>query len=83
MSNVKVYTINNCPFCDKAKNLLKQRDLTFEEVKLSLDDHEAVNALRAETKMRTFPQILNKGELIGGYSDLAELDGSDQLESLK
>jgi glutaredoxin 3 len=82
MSKVNIYTIDNCPYCDKAKELLNKRGVPFSETKLRRSDAEAVQKIKDLTNMKTFPQILFADKLIGGYSDLAELDASDKLASL-
>lgn len=79
---IKVYTMDHCPYCERAKALLKQRGLAFEELKLGLDDDAAWDALSARTGLKTMPQIFSEDRLIGGYSDLAALDAKDQLKSL-
>lgn len=68
-----VYSKNNCPFCDKAKNLLKLKDIKFEEIRIDLDD-EAKQFIINEGH-RTVPQIYQNGELFvtGGYTGLTKL----------
>ena len=66
-----------------AKALLKRRGLQFEEINLQTQGQDAVVALFQKSGMRTVPQIFADDELIGGYTDLAELDSKDQLQSLQ
>lgn len=80
---VVVYTTEYCPYCTRAKELLKRRGVPFKEVQFSMDDDAQWDALYARSKMQTVPQIFNGERLIGGYTDLAKLDSQDQLESLK
>ncbi len=80
---VKVYTIRPCPYCDRAKQLLKQRGVDFEEILVSQDDDAEWERLARLSGMQTMPQIFKGDRLIGGYSELAELDRVDQLKSLK
>ena len=80
---ITIYSLKVCPYCVKAKNLLKQRGLGFEEIMMDdwsdqqWDDQEKKNG------MKTAPQIYAADKLIGGYSDLESLDQKDQLASLK
>lgn len=83
MEKVKVYTMNYCPYCVRAKELLKQRGIPFTEVKVEEDDDAQWEALYQLSKMRTMPQIFHNDTLIGGYNELAALDQKDKLTSLK
>lgn len=69
-----VYSKDNCPFCDRAKNLLRLKDIEFTEVRIDLDP-EARQFIVKEGH-RTVPQIYKDGELFvqGGYNGLARLD---------
>lgn len=80
---IQVYTTNYCPFCTKAKALLQQRGLEYEEIKISEDDDAMWDNLYKRSKMKTVPQIYVDGVILGGYTELAELDGRDKLSSLK
>jgi len=48
---VKVYSINNCPWCDKVKKYLKSRNVEFEEhnIEENAADQEACYALTGDT----------------------------------
>jgi len=83
MSKVTVYTSESCPYCTRAKELLKQRGVAFSEVKIGWDDDAQWDALFARSKMKTVPQIFNGDALVGGFSELSDLDKKDQLVSLK
>lgn len=83
MSKVSVYTTSYCPYCEAAKALLKKRGIEFEEIRLSEDDDAAWDELTSRSGMKTVPQIFAGERLIGGYSELAAQDRSDELRSLK
>jgi glutaredoxin 3 len=82
-TQVTVYTMDYCPYCERAKALLKQRGVDFEEIRVSMDDDAQWDALEKKTGMKTMPQILQGERLIGGFNDLAAIDQKDQLASLK
>jgi glutaredoxin len=69
---ITVYSKNNCPFCVKAKYLLDQNGITFEEIKID-ETPEAREFVMAEGH-RTVPQIYQNGKLLveGGYQGLAK-----------
>jgi glutaredoxin 3 len=69
---ILVFSKNNCVYCNKAKTLLNNLGLTYEEKKY--EDYESVDALLEDIgkKVRTMPQIKIDGKLIGGYNQLIE-----------
>jgi len=69
MSNVIIWSKYNCPYCDQAKALLKQRDVRFEERKIG-DGYTKEELLEAVPTARTVPQIIINGNLIGGFTEL-------------
>ncbi len=78
MTDVRVYTTRVCPYCIAAKRLLVARGVAYEEIDVTGDDDKRAWLLEV-TGRRTVPQIFIRGEPIGGYDDLAELDRSGQL----
>ena len=83
MAAVTVYTMDYCPYCERAKALLQRKGIPFTEVRLSEDDDAAWDALEKRSGMKTMPQIFADDRLIGGYTDLAALDSRDGLQSLR
>jgi glutaredoxin 3 len=81
MTDVKIYTTRVCPYCVAAKRLLAKRGIAYEEVDVTGDDDKRAWLL-ATTGRRTVPQIFIGGTAIGGYDDLAALDGSGQLAGM-
>jgi glutaredoxin 3 len=83
MAKITVYTTDYCPYCVRAKELLKSRGIPYEEIQLSEEDDKAWDDLYERSKMKTVPQIFADGKIIGGYTELAALDQRDRLVSLK
>jgi glutaredoxin 3 len=83
MAKVTLYTMEYCPYCKQAKGLLTRRGIAFEEILVPDDDNAQWDALYKRSGMRTMPQIFDGDRLVGGYQELVELDGQDQLASLK
>jgi glutaredoxin 3 len=75
--------MQNCPFCVKAKALLTQRGLAFNVDMIDEWSDDKWDAFVKKTGMKTVPQIFVDEKLIGGYTQLAEIDAQDKLESLK
>ena len=81
MKKIRVYSKDWCPFCDRAKALLKHKGLDFEEINLEGKAQEA-EALFAETGFRTVPQIFIGEACVGGFQELAQLEQSGELDQL-
>ncbi|OFZ54239.1 MAG: glutaredoxin 3 [Bdellovibrionales bacterium RIFOXYC1_FULL_54_43] len=80
---IEVYTTKTCPYCVRAKALLKSRSIAFQEITIDPNDDLQWDALERRSGMQTVPQIFVDGKILGGYTDLADLDARDRLESLK
>ena len=83
MKKIIVYSMQNCPFCVKAKNLLTQRGVSYDVEMIDDWSDEQWDQFAKKSGMKTVPQIYVDGQLIGGYTQLAEVDAKDQLASLK
>ena len=83
MAKVTVYTMDYCPYCERAKAMLKQRGIAYEEVRVAEDDDAQWDALYKRSKLKTMPQIFADDRLVGGFTELNELDQKDALASLK
>tara|TARA_B100000073_G_scaffold326162_1_gene310605 strand:+ start:3068 stop:3322 length:255 start_codon:yes stop_codon:yes gene_type:complete len=82
MSKVEIYTWQYCPFCIRAKSLLKKKNIDFIEHKID-GDQEAREAMsqRADGR-RTLPQIFINDKSIGGCDELYELENNNKLDAL-
>jgi glutaredoxin 3 len=78
MKDVRLYTTVACAYCVRAKLLLKERGIAFQEIDVT-GDHEAREWLVKTTGRRTVPQIFIGEEPIGGFDDLRALDLSGEL----
>jgi glutaredoxin-like protein len=66
--NVTVFTRPGCPFCAKAKEMLTEAGIGYEELVLNRDYTDLT--LRAVANAATVPQVFVNGEKIGGSDDL-------------
>ncbi len=79
MTAVKMYTTQVCPYCVRAKALLKQRGVEqIEEVRVDLDPAQR-DQMVALTGRRTVPQIFIGSTHVGGCDDLVALDQQGAL----
>ena len=82
MASVRMYTTQVCPFCIRAKALLKQRGVDqIDEVRIDLDPQQR-EQMMALTGRRTVPQIFIGETHVGGCDELVALDRSGGLEPL-
>ena len=82
MPTVEMYTSFFCPFCTRAKSLLKKKGVEFSEI--GVDSDPALRQQMAERSggARTVPQIFIDGNPIGGSDELVALDRSGELDRL-
>lgn len=74
MAHIKMYTTLVCPFCVRAKMLLKQRGVEqLEEIRVDLNPAER-DAMIEKTGRRTVPQIFIGDTHVGGCDELIALD---------
>ncbi|HRD96410.1 MAG TPA: glutaredoxin 3 [Rubrivivax sp.] len=82
MTPVKMYTTQVCPYCQRAKALLKQRGVAaIEEIRIDLDPAQR-DQMVALTGRRTVPQIFIGQTHVGGCDDLIALDQRGGLAPL-
>ena len=82
MKPVKMYTTAVCPYCIRAKQILKARGVDqIDEVRVDLLPDERMKMMEA-TGRRTVPQIFIGDTYIGGCDDLQALDSRGGLEPL-
>jgi glutaredoxin-like protein len=67
--DIAVFSREGCPFCVRAKGMLRDAGIEFEELVLNRDYTD--RTLRAVTSRTTYPQVFVNGQLIGGSDELA------------
>ena len=65
---ITIYTKENCIFCEQAKLVMTNRNLVFTEKKLGLD-FTRDDIVKNFPSMKTYPVIVNDGNLIGGFTE--------------
>ena len=82
MSKVKMYSTGTCPYCIRAKQILKSKGVAdIEEIRVDLDPAQR-NTMMQMTGRRTVPQIFIGSTHVGGHDDLVALDGRGGLDPL-
>ena len=80
-SCIEIYTKDLCPYCQRAKELLRIKGATFIEYDVSADQVKAEEMLQ-RSKSRAVPEIFIDNRLIGGCAELFELDEKGELNGL-
>ena len=74
MNSVRMYTTLTCPYCVRAKAVLKQRGVSaIEEIRIDVDAGQREHMMQL-TGRRTVPQIFIGATHVGGCDDLVALD---------
>ncbi|HWU26622.1 MAG TPA: glutaredoxin 3 [Rhizomicrobium sp.] len=82
MPRIRIYTTPICPYCVRAKALLKKKGAEFEEIDVFMDA-EARAAMEAESHgRRTVPQIFVGDDHVGGCDELYALESQGKLDAL-
>ena len=81
-ANVEIYTWQTCPFCIRAKMLLRWKGVKFTEYKIDGDGAARSQMSERANGGRTVPQIFINNQHIGGCDEMYKLDSLGQLDSL-
>ena len=79
MADIEIYTKEWCPYCAKAKALLKSKGLSYRELDVTADEQRQQEMV-ARSGRRTVPQVFLDGQPLGGYDDLANLNATGELD---
>ncbi len=82
MAKVEVYSSMWCPFCYRAKQLLKKKGIAFEEIDVDGDPKVRASMRERAGGRHTVPQIFINDSGIGGCDDLYALDAAGKLDAL-
>ena len=82
MQAVKMYTTAVCPYCIRAKQILKAKGMEqIEEIRVDVKPEERIRMMEI-TGQRTVPQIFIGATHVGGHDDLVALDRRGDLMPL-
>ena len=76
-----MYTKAFCPFCVRAKSLLKNKGVKFIDIPAAMDRNKR-KEMNERSGRNTFPQIFIDGKHIGGCDDIFALENSGKLDPL-
>ena len=82
MAKVEVYTTTYCPFCTRAKNLLKSKGVAFTEIDVTNDDALRAKMVEMAGGRRTVPEIFIDDRIVGGFEELKALNDRGELDAM-
>ncbi|MBV2148543.1 glutaredoxin 3 [Sphingobium sp. AS12] len=82
MAKVEIYTKAFCGYCARAKALLTDKGVAFEEYDISMGGPKRTEMLERSRGGSTVPQIFIDGQHIGGSDDMAALNRQGKLDPL-
>jgi glutaredoxin 3 len=81
-AKVEVYTWSTCPFCIRAKALLKNKGVDFVEYSIDGDEDARDKMSERANGKRSLPQIFINDLHIGGCDDIHALNAQGKLDNL-
>jgi NADH-dependent peroxiredoxin subunit F len=79
MPDLQIYSLEWCPYCIKAKALLKAKDIPYRETDVTYDRELAIEMIERSGR-NSVPQIFLDDEHVGGYAELARLTSTGELD---
>ena len=80
--HVVIYTTLLCPYCHRAKSLLKKKGVPFTEIDVGMDAQKRSEMMSRAHGRHTVPQIFVGETHVGGCDDLHELEDAGKLDLL-
>lgn len=81
MKKVVIYTFDTCPYCIKAKRLMDNKGVEFEEIDIT-KRREELDTLKKKTNCGTVPQIFVDDNFVGGCDDVVKLNTDGKFDSI-
>ena len=79
---VIIYTKSYCPYCVKAKQLLKNKNIDIIEIDITNNQSVIDEMLSKSSGRKTVPQIFINDFHVGGCDDLYELNDKGELDKI-
>jgi len=80
-AKIEIYSGDYCPYCVRAKSLLKQRGLDFIEYNVQQETDKRAEMMKRSNGGRSIPQIFINDQHVGGCDELYALDRKGKLDA--
>jgi len=80
-NQIEIYTMTQCPYCVRAKELLKKKGQEYREINVETENKWEESVSRSGGR-QTVPQIFINGTHVGGFDDLYALDKAGKLDPM-
>ncbi|WP_049970633.1 FAD-dependent oxidoreductase [Haladaptatus cibarius] len=78
--HVEIYTKENCPYCEKAKDLFDEKGIEYETYNVTGDDDLFSEMVERADGRKTAPEVFIDDELIGGWDETSALEETGELD---
>ena len=82
MARVEIYSKFGCPYCGRARSLLGEKGIEFEEIDIGMEPGKRQEMMERSGGRFTVPQIFIDGRHVGGSDDLASREAEGRLDSM-
>ena len=82
MTDVTIYSSMFCPFCHRAKKLLKQKGVEYDEIDVTMNSGRKQEMMERAQGRHTVPQIFIGETHVGGCDELYALEDKGELDGL-
>jgi glutaredoxin 3 len=82
MNTVEIYTTMLCPYCSRAKSLLKKKGIKFKEIDVTTNAKGREEMRKRSGGANSVPQVFIQGEHIGDCDFIHRLDASGKLDQI-
>jgi glutaredoxin 3 len=82
MATVDIYTKGHCPYCHRAKALLADKGVEFNEIEIDVNPELRSGMIERAKGGHTVPQIFINDQHVGGCDDLFALEAKNKLDTL-
>lgn len=81
MADIEIYTSPFCPFCHRAKALLKTKGVPFKEIDVMMSPRKRAEMTERSHGRETVPQIFVDGQHIGDCTEIHQMDAAGKLDA--
>ena len=81
MAKIEIYTSPFCGFCHRAKSLLREKDVDFEEIDVFMASKKRAEMTERAGGRTSVPQIFVDGELLGDSDELQAMEAAGSLDA--